>query len=170
VVLLIRLSGKFSKKALNNPAVKFGGQIQVVTDQPPGAAGQWYVASNRPQSEQSETRGRLVHSGLWPQDPTRGSYAGGLVMRGGEESVTERGIMSKPKAQPVIPAEGLVRVSQLLGCRRRGLVPILPISRSGLYAWIRDGRFPAPMKLGKVIAWDAAVVREALAGMKGSAR
>jgi prophage regulatory protein len=78
--------------------------------------------------------------------------------------------MSKPKAQPVIPAEGFVRVSQLLGCRRRGLVPILPISRSGLYAWIRDGRFPAPMKLGKVIAWDAAVVREALAGMKGSAR
>jgi prophage regulatory protein len=80
--------------------------------------------------------------------------------------------MSKPKAQPVptIPAEGFVRVSQLLGYRKRGIVPILPISRSGMYAWIRDGRFPAPMKVGKVIAWDAAVVREALAGMKGSAR
>lgn len=32
-------------KTLFNPAIKFGGQIQVQTDTPPGAAGQWYVAS-----------------------------------------------------------------------------------------------------------------------------
>ena len=57
-------------------------------------------------------------------------------------------------------------MSQLLGCRRRGLVPILPVSRSGLYAWIRDGRRPAPQELGpKVIAWPAQQVRETLAGM-----
>jgi hypothetical protein len=30
---------------LFNPAMKFGGQIQVATDYPPGAAGQWFVAS-----------------------------------------------------------------------------------------------------------------------------
>jgi hypothetical protein len=30
---------------LFNPAVKYGGVISVVTDNPPGAAGQWYVAS-----------------------------------------------------------------------------------------------------------------------------
>jgi prophage regulatory protein len=77
--------------------------------------------------------------------------------------------MSKPNTvaiQPVIPESGYVRVSQLLGCRRRGLVPILPVSRSGLYAWIRDGRWPAPIRIGpKVIAWKASVVREALDGM-----
>jgi prophage regulatory protein len=73
---------------------------------------------------------------------------------------------SNPAIQPVIPAEGFVRVSALIGCRRRGIVPILPISRSGLYAWIRDGRWPAPQKLGpKVIAWPSSQVREALAGM-----
>ena len=79
--------------------------------------------------------------------------------------------MSKPKLNlvPVLPAEGYVRVSQLLGCRRRGLVPILPLSRSGLYAWIRDGRWPAPVRLGpKVIAWPAQQVREALAGMSAA--
>jgi prophage regulatory protein len=71
----------------------------------------------------------------------------------------------RPASQPVLPEYGYVRVAQLLGCRRRGLIPILPISRSCLYAWIREGRWPAPQKLGsKVIAWDAAVVREALAG------
>ncbi len=68
--------------------------------------------------------------------------------------------------QPVIPESGYVRVSQLLGCRRRGLVPILPISRSGLYAWIRQGRWPAPIRIGpKVIAWPAAQVRAALEEM-----
>jgi prophage regulatory protein len=70
---------------------------------------------------------------------------------------------NKATSQPVVPQEGYVRVSQLLGCRRRGLVPILPISRSCLYAWIRDGRWPAPQKLGpKVIAWPAAQVRAML--------
>ena len=64
-------------------------------------------------------------------------------------------------SQPVIPENGYVRVAQLLGCRRRGWAPILPISRSGLYAWIRDGRIPAPQKLGpKVIAWPAQVIRD----------
>jgi prophage regulatory protein len=79
--------------------------------------------------------------------------------------------MSKPKAQPVIPAEGFVRVSQLLGCRRRGIVPILPISRSGMYAAIKDGRIPPPIKLGpKVIAWPAEVVRVMIDQMKEAAR
>jgi prophage regulatory protein len=67
----------------------------------------------------------------------------------------------RPGSQPVIPKNGYVRVAQLLGCRKRGWVPILPLSRSGLYAWIRDGRFPAPQKLGpKVIVWPAQVIRE----------
>jgi prophage regulatory protein len=71
---------------------------------------------------------------------------------------------TRPASQPVIPEDGYVRVAQLLGCRRRGWVPILPISRSCLYAWIREGRWPAPIKLGsKVIAWPSSQVREALA-------
>jgi prophage regulatory protein len=75
--------------------------------------------------------------------------------------------MAKPKLNtiPVLPAEGYVRVSQLLGCRRRGLVPILPVSRSGLYLLIREGRFPAPQKLGpKIIFWPVAQIREWIAG------
>ncbi len=44
--------------------------------------------------------------------------------------------MSKPKVntRPVIPVEGLVRLSQVLGCRRHGIVPTLPISRNGICA------------------------------------
>ncbi len=79
--------------------------------------------------------------------------------------------MSKPEVskQPVIPAEGFIRVSQLIGCRRRGIVPILPISRSGMYTAIRDGRIPAPVKLGpKVIAWPSEQIRAMLDEMKQS--
>jgi prophage regulatory protein len=77
--------------------------------------------------------------------------------------------VKRPTSQPVIPAEGLVRVSALLGDRRRGLPAILPISRSGLYAWIRDGRWPAPIRLGpKIIAWPAQQIRETLDAMRAT--
>ena len=67
--------------------------------------------------------------------------------------------MSKPKPNTianvaVIPETGYIRLSGIIGCRHRGIVPILPISRSGLAAWIRDGRLPAPQKLGpKILVW-----------------
>jgi prophage regulatory protein len=68
---------------------------------------------------------------------------------------------TRPAIQPVIPEQGYVRVAQLLGCQRRGIVPILPVSRSGLYSLIRSGRFPVPQKIGpKIIAWPAQVIRE----------
>jgi predicted DNA-binding transcriptional regulator AlpA len=73
----------------------------------------------------------------------------------------------RPASQPVLPAEGYVREAQLLGCKRRGWLPILPLSRTGLRLWIRDGRWPAPRKLGpKFCAWDVSTVREALEGMR----
>jgi prophage regulatory protein len=84
--------------------------------------------------------------------------------------------MSKPKVNapssvPVIPTEGFIRVSQLIGCRRRGIVPILPISRSGMYAAIRDGRIPPPQKIGrKVIAWPAEQIRAMIDGLKAVAQ
>jgi prophage regulatory protein len=71
--------------------------------------------------------------------------------------------MSKPSIKTVVtlPSEGYVRIAQILGCRRRGWPPILPLSRSGLLLWVREGRFPAPQKLGgKVIAWPASTIRE----------
>jgi prophage regulatory protein len=76
---------------------------------------------------------------------------------------------TRPASQPVIPENGYVRVAQLLGCRRRGWVPILPVSRSGLYGLIRSGRFPAPQKIGtKIIAWPVEQIRETLAAMRAT--
>jgi len=77
--------------------------------------------------------------------------------------------VSKPtvNTKPVMPAGGLVRVSQLLGCRRDGIVPILPILRNGICAAIRDGRVPPPIKTGlEVIAWPSEQARAMLDGIK----
>jgi predicted DNA-binding transcriptional regulator AlpA len=67
------------------------------------------------------------------------------------------------KITPTLPEEGYVRINQLLGLgSRRDQLPILPISRPTLYAWISEGKWPAPLKVGGTVMWSAAVVREAL--------
>lgn len=72
----------------------------------------------------------------------------------------------RPASQPVLPAEGWVREAQLLGCKRRGWLPVLPVSRYTLRVWIREGLWPAPQKIGeKMVAWRVETVREALEGI-----
>jgi predicted DNA-binding transcriptional regulator AlpA len=40
----------------------------------------------------------------------------------------------------------------------------LPVSPATIWRWIREGRFPAPFKLGKnVTVWDADVIDQFLA-------
>ena len=57
---------------------------------------------------------------------------------------------TEPKKKTVsiahLPAQGMSRASQLL--------PFLPFGSSTLWAWSRDGRFPAPVKLSPTMtAW-----------------
>ncbi|MGE6327839.1 helix-turn-helix transcriptional regulator [Psychrobacter pacificensis] len=52
-----------------------------------------------------------------------------------------------------LPPQGMSRASQL--------IPFLPFGSSTLWAWSRDGRFPAPIKLSPTItAWRNADVIE----------
>lgn len=52
-----------------------------------------------------------------------------------------------------IPATGFIRQSQLLG-------PMLPIGATTLWRWVRQGKFPKPVKLSeRVTAWRAEDVR-----------
>lgn len=57
---------------------------------------------------------------------------------------------TEAKKQPTsinhLPPQGMSRASQLL--------PFLPFGSSTLWAWSRDGRFPAPVKLSATMtAW-----------------
>ncbi|WP_157669328.1 AlpA family transcriptional regulator [Chitinibacter sp. GC72] len=43
------------------------------------------------------------------------------------------------------------------------ILSALQVSKSALYQWIRDGKFPAPTKIGKTSRWNAETVNQALA-------
>lgn len=47
------------------------------------------------------------------------------------------------------PPGALVRVSDICGDPKAGRHGLLPISRNTWYRWVKDGRAPAPLKLGE---------------------
>ena len=62
-----------------------------------------------------------------------------------------------------LPIDGLLRISQICGDRKRGIPAIVPVSRSTWWAGVASGRFPAPVRLGsKLTFWKAADIRALL--------
>lgn len=50
----------------------------------------------------------------------------------------------------------LFRLPQIIGCKKAGIEPLIPISRSAWYDGVKAGRFPSPVKLSaRVVAWRA---------------
>jgi hypothetical protein len=47
----------------------------------------------------------------------------------------------------ILPESGLLRLSQILGDRRKGIPPIIPISKSSWWAGVKSGKYPKPVKL-----------------------
>jgi len=59
-----------------------------------------------------------------------------------------------------LPESGLVRLSQILGDRRKGIPPIIPISKSSWWAGIKTGRYPQPVKLSdRCTCWHVEDIR-----------
>lgn len=51
---------------------------------------------------------------------------------------------SNPTTLPhTLPKDGMSRLSQLL--------PFLPIGKSTVWAWVKDGKFPQPIKLSPTV-------------------
>lgn len=62
-----------------------------------------------------------------------------------------------------LPATGFLRLSQILGDADANppSPPIIPIGKSAWWAGVRDGRFPAPVKLGpRTTAWRVEDIRD----------
>ncbi len=48
----------------------------------------------------------------------------------------------------------LVRLPRIIGDKKRGIEPLIPVSRSTWFDGVKTGRFPAPVKLSpRVSAW-----------------
>jgi predicted DNA-binding transcriptional regulator AlpA len=64
---------------------------------------------------------------------------------------------SKLKGIPMKHEENrYLRLWQIIGSKKFGTQPIIPLSRSSWLAGVKDGRFPKPIKLGpRVTVWNA---------------
>jgi hypothetical protein len=64
----------------------------------------------------------------------------------------------------------LLRLTDIVRDRKRGYPGLVPVSRAAWLNGVAEGRFPSPVKLGKVVAWKKAdvlkVLRDGAAGVK----
>ena len=70
-----------------------------------------------------------------------------------------------------LPADdnALVRLSQIIGDRKRGICPIVPISKSAWWEGVKQGRYPAPIKLSeKITCWRSGDIRALLQAAGGN--
>lgn len=58
-----------------------------------------------------------------------------------------------------LPLEGFARLTQI--------TRVLAVSRPTLYKWIQDGKFPPPIKLGRISVWPVDVVRQEISRRGG---
>ena len=61
----------------------------------------------------------------------------------------------------------LLRLPQVVGDQKRGIAPLVPVSRSTWWQWVRDGKAPKPVRIGpRCVAWRASEIRVFLDGLK----
>ena len=59
-----------------------------------------------------------------------------------------------------LPEIGFVRLRQIIGDRKAGVPPVIPVGKSTWWEGVKSGRFPAPLRLGpRLPVWDVADIR-----------
>lgn len=69
----------------------------------------------------------------------------------------------------ILPEIGLLRLRQIIGdLNAKPPIPgLIPVCKSTWYAGIKEGRFPAPVRLGeRVVAWRVEDIRALIEGAK----
>jgi prophage regulatory protein len=65
---------------------------------------------------------------------------------------------------------GFLRIWQIVGNRRLGIPPIIPISRTTFLNGVKSGIYPKPVKLGaRTTAWRVEDIRALIDRMGGTA-
>ncbi len=63
-----------------------------------------------------------------------------------------------------LPQFGLLRLWQILGDRRKGISPIIPVSKSSWWAGVKAGKYPKPVKLSaRCTCWRVEDIRALIA-------
>jgi prophage regulatory protein len=56
-----------------------------------------------------------------------------------------------------------LRLKDILGDKSMGTQPIIPISKSAWWSGVSSGRYPKPVKLGRVSVWRASEIARIVA-------
>lgn len=59
-----------------------------------------------------------------------------------------------------LPETGFLRLRDIIGDRRRGIIGLIPVSTSTWYAWIAARRAPIPVKIGQTSVWRVEDIRD----------
>lgn len=63
-----------------------------------------------------------------------------------------------------LPESGFLRQSQIIGDKKRGIPPIIPVCKSTWWAGVKSGIYPAPVKLSaRTTAWRVEDIRALIA-------
>lgn len=71
-----------------------------------------------------------------------------------------------------LPESGYLRLAQLVGNPKATppIPGIIPASKSVIWLWVKQGRFPRPIKLGqRVTVWSVDSIRSYLEGLEKAA-
>ena len=61
-----------------------------------------------------------------------------------------------------------LRIWQIVGDKKRGIKPLLPIGKSTFLLGVKSGKYPKPVKLGeRTIAWRESDINDLLASIGG---
>lgn len=80
-----------------------------------------------------------------------------------------------PLVAPILPATGFVRLAKIIGkpptkADPNGIPAIVPVSRASWWAGVKNGRYPAPVKLApNTTAWRVEDIRALIQRMGGAA-
>ena len=61
---------------------------------------------------------------------------------------------------PQLPEIGYLRLNQIVGDKKKGIPPILPIGKSTFLLRVKNGEYPQSVRLGKMtVAWKVEDIR-----------
>ena len=74
--------------------------------------------------------------------------------------VKKENTMNNEIKQHKLPESGLLRLWQILGDRKRGVPPIIPVSKSHWWFGVKVGKYPKPIKLSaRCTCWRVEDIR-----------
>ena len=99
---------------------------------------------------------------------------GTLIQERRKENLVERPRLKEVAARPehpgILSENGFLRLPQIVGAPNSvpRIPPLVPVGKSTLWAWVKAGKFPVPVKLGpRTTVWRVADVRSWLEKQRG---